>query len=110
MRCYLVDEITTPDMKKIETFLLENASASGMENLFWIEMPGNRLNGLQASHMECQPYRFAIELGKDWMSVEFLLRGSRDLRCRCGGYCTPGQRDFILEYVDSMLGDLNIGT
>jgi hypothetical protein len=110
MKCYLIDEITVPDMEKIEMFLREKAAMSGMENLFWMEMPGDRLNWLQAQHLECQPYKFAIELGKDWIKVEFLLRGSRDLICPCSGYCDPGQRDFILDYMDNMLGELNIGT
>ena len=75
-----------------------------------MEMPGDRLNRLQARHLECQPYKFAIELGKDWIKVEFLLRGSGDLICPCSGYCDQEQRDFVLEYMDNMLGELNIGT
>ena len=110
MRCYLIDEISISDMEKISGFLKENVLRSEMEDLFWVEIPKDYLNEIQTQHQKCQPYIFAIELGSDWIKTEFLVRNSKDLRCSCNSYCTPMQRNFILDFMDSMIGELNIRT
>ena len=110
MKSYYVDEISTSDLDKITGYLNENATESGMERLFWIEMPSDRLTGLQAEHTGCRPYRFAIETGDTWIRAELFVRTSVKFRCDCNGYCNENQKDFIMSYIDNMIYKLDIRT
>ena len=110
MRYILVDEISVTDMKKIRTFLREKAIESPMEGLFWAEIPKALLSETQSLHKDCQPFRFALETGKDWIKGELYLRSSNNLKCECGGYCNSGQKDFITDFIESMIGELGIST
>lgn len=110
MRSYLIDEISYPDMKKIDEFLKENAIKSDLEKIFWVKIPEDILNEIQFQHHNCQPYFFALELGQDWIKLEFFLRNLKNFKCECSGYCTNQQRDFILEYAQGMIKELGIKT
>ncbi len=110
MRYYLVDEISLSDMEKLNTFLRQDAIRSELEQLFWIQIPKELLNDIQAMHRECQPYQFAIEVGSEWLKAEFFIRSRNNLRCTCSEYCTPSQRDFIIQYIQDMLETLEIKT
>jgi len=110
MRSYFIDEISPRDMKKIEEYLRKNAIPSSIENLFWIQIPEGILTKEQIEHKECAPYMCAIELGKDWIKLEFFVRSSKSLRCSCTGYCTERQRSFLIDYVNRMINQLGIRT
>jgi hypothetical protein len=110
MRYYLVDEISLSDMEKLNTFLGQDAIRSELEQLFWIQIPNELLNDIQVMHRECQPYQFAIELGNEWLKAEFFIRSKNNLRCACSEYCTPPQRDFIIQYIQDILETLDIKT
>ncbi len=110
MKSYYIDEISRPDMGKITSYLNENAVESGMDKLYWIEMPEHILSGFQAKHSECQPHRFAIETGDSWIRAEFFVRTSVKFRCDCNGYCSETQQKFIMDYIDSMISRLDIRT
>lgn len=110
MKYYLADEITPSDIKKIDTFLRKNAFVSDLERLFWVELPTDYLNEEQSLHTDCQPHRFAIELGNDWIRAELFIRTQNSLLCPCGGYCNTKQRDFIFNYMEEIIDRLNIRT
>ena len=110
MRYYLIDEITSSDMEKINHFLQEEALKSPLEKLFWVQVPEKHLNDTQKAHCNCLPYVFAIELGQDWLKAEFFVRSQNDLKCSCSGYCTPVQRNFVIDYIQDMVETLEIRT
>ena len=110
MKYYLVDEISDKDMDKIRGFLKQNAVESQIEGLFWIELSEDLLNKQQSLHKGCQPYRFALEMGKDWIKAELFIRSSDNIRCDCSGYCNASQRDFISNFIESMISKLSIKT
>lgn len=110
MRAYLLDEIDTQRMQKIVAFLKENTSRSSMERIFWVPLPKDLLNPLQYKHARCGPHCFAVEVGNDWVKMEFFVRSLNTLRCGCAGYCTEPQRDHIIRFADRMLDQLNIQT
>ena len=110
MKSYYVDEISTSDLDKIKGYLNENAKESGMEKLFWIEIPQDCLTESQSEHPECSPHRFAIETGDTWIRAEFFVRTSVKFRCDCNGYCDDSQKKFIMSYIDNMLEKLDIRT
>lgn len=110
MKSYYVDEISKFDMEKITAYLCENAKGSGMERLFWVEMPSDFLTDFQSEHSLCKPYRFAIETGDRWLRAELFVRTSVKFRCDCNGYCNNRQKEIIMSYVDDMLNKLDIRT
>lgn len=110
MRSYLIDEVLPADIQRVETFLKENAIASGIDGLFWIRFPEELLNDIQHRHADCQPHVFAVELGKNWIRLELLARSLNAMRCECQVYCTSGQIAFVTDFAHKMLDDLHIRT
>ena len=110
MRYYLIDEISKPDMEKIDEFLKRNAISSEMEKLFWVQIPKELLSDIQSEHRDCQPHLFSIELGTDLMKVEFFIRNLNRFKCKCQGYCTLEQRNFILNFSQNIIEELGIKT
>ena len=110
MRQYLLDEIRRPDISRIRDYLHEHAQPSGLEGIWWVELADDLLSDTQQSHPQCRPFIFGIELGKDFLKFEFLIRSRQTMRCPCIGYATRGQRDFILAFADRLVQDLSLST
>jgi hypothetical protein len=106
----MLDEISSADMDKIRGFLRHRALASSLENIYWQEIPAGLYDRTQIAHEDCAPYVFAIETGRDWVKFELFVRSREILRCDCQGYCTPEQKDFILNFADQMLEACAVGT
>ncbi len=97
-------------MKKMRVFLQENASSSELDALFWVRLPQDLLSGIQYQHTACRPFVFAVELGEDWIKLEFFIRSLKGMRCSCQGYCTSQQRSFIISFAHRALENLDIKT
>jgi hypothetical protein len=110
MKAYVLDEISAEDIVNIIRFLKENTAQSTMEQIFWVKFPEDLLSPLQFRHTACQPHAFAVEVGPDWVKLEFLVRSLETMKCDCTAYCTNLQRDYIINFADGMLDQLNIGT
>jgi hypothetical protein len=110
MRAYLIDEISPTDMEKISLFLKKNCSQSSLDAIFWVEIPEELLTGVQYKHQTCGPHVFAIETGESWVKVELFVRSLKTMRCECQSYCSPQQREFILNFIQHMIDTLGIDT
>ena len=110
MRAYLIDEISSADMKRIVAYLEKSAVRSGVEDLYWVEMPEGMLNDKERRHLDRAPLVFAVELGPTWIKLEFFLRNLQDLRCPRAGYCTAEQRGFIIDYAHRIIEHLDVKT
>lgn len=110
MRSYVVDEISSDDLDLIITCLSEKASASGMKNLYWVDLPVEDLTEEQRDHVDCHPLRFAVEIGDSWIKAEFFIRSGKKIKCDCHGYCDDKQKKYIIRYIDSIISGLNIKT
>lgn len=110
MKYYLIDEIPVTDMERLSGFLSDNATASGLDKVFWINMPADCLNETQCSHADCHPYLFAIELGSGYLKAEFFVRTLKGFNCTCSGFPGEAQVRFIMRFVDEMIKKLNIKT
>lgn len=108
MKAFLIDEISRTDVDKITAFLKEHAASSIVDGIFWIRVPEDLLSGIQFEHKACQPHVFAVEIGRDWIKLEFLVRTLAAMRCPCQDYCTPQQRDFILRFGEHLLAENQI--
>jgi hypothetical protein len=110
MRQYLLDEISRSDTHRIRDYLGEHAQASGLQDIWWVDLQDDLLGPDQFEHKECQPFRFAIELGDDFLRFEFLIRSRNTMRCSCIDYATRQQRDFILAFADRLIDELEVKT
>jgi hypothetical protein len=110
MRQYLLDEISRGDIPRLREYLGQHASASGLEDIFWVDLSPDLLSPEQFAHQDCQPFRFAVEVGETFVRFEFLIRSEKTMRCACIAYATRQQRDFILAFADRLVADLSLRT
>jgi hypothetical protein len=108
MKQYVIDQLRTSDFESIQQFLDSHAESSGMEGIYWVNLPPELYSTIQSEHSKCQPYYFAISL--DWNSVAFelLIRSRQLIRCRCISYANRQQRDHILHFAECMIEDLQL--
>ena len=97
-------------MEKLSGFLKDNATMSGLDKVFWIYVPEKYFNETQCSHVDCQPYFFAVELGAGMIKAEFYIRTLKGFKCSCNGYADPNQSQFIIGFVDEMIRELDLRT
>ncbi len=110
MRSYLVDEISPSQKEKIKAYLIEHALSSDLNEIFWVKLPDDLLTEAQSKHRDCHPYVFAIELGRDWIKAECLIRSLNNMKCEAQAYCDPRQWVFITKFVHGIIKDLGIQT
>ena len=110
MRQYLLDEISRGDIPRIRAYLNEHALAAGLEDIWWVDLNEDLLSSEQFKHQDCRPFRFAVEVGENFVRFEFLIRSRQTMRCSCIGYATRVQRDFILAFADRLVEDLTLRT
>jgi hypothetical protein len=110
MKQYLIDEIARADLPRIKNYLNDRAKTSGLEGIWWVELGQEQLAAAQAAHPECQPHCFAVELGRNFLKFEFLIRSRQTMRCSCIGFATPSQREWIMNFADTLVADLELKT
>lgn len=108
MRQYVIDDIRFEDYEKIGRLLDETCGNSGIDGIYWIPIATDVLTPVQKSHMECQPYYFAIELHQDRISAELLVLSRKNMRCHCMGIATEIQRNWIIDFVEKIMSDSGI--
>ncbi|MBW1722289.1 MAG: hypothetical protein JRH13_14085 [Deltaproteobacteria bacterium] len=110
MRSYLMDEILPADIEKAKAFLMKNTLTAQLDNLFWVPLPEDYLSEIQSRHISCQPHVFAVEIGKDWIKMEFFVRSLKVMRCDCQSYCTSRQSAYIMSFGNQIVRELGIRT
>jgi hypothetical protein len=108
MRQYLIDEIPRAGMEAVSSYLKEKTVSSGMEEIFWLEIPEGLLSPIQETHKTCGPHYLAIETGKDFVKFEFLVRCRKRLRCECVQYVTPRQESFLMEFAQTLIQAIDL--
>jgi hypothetical protein len=108
MRQFLVDEIPTRQMGEVESYLKKKTVPSGLEKIYWLEIPQDLLSGLQWQHRECGPHYLAIETGKNFLKFEFLVRGRRRLHCDCVQYASQAQEAFLFDFAHQLIEALDL--
>lgn len=108
MKQYVIDELRRSDSKKIQSYIKEKFESSGLDNLYWIPLDPNILTDVQASHTECHPFYFAIEVESERISCELLVRTRNRVKCSCIKYATEKQRNWLIDRVDTLLAELSI--
>ena len=110
MRQYMLDEIARNDIPRVREYLNQHAVSASLDGIWWVDLPEDLLSPEQFSHQDCRPFRFAVELGDDFVRFELLIRSRETMRCACIGYATRQQRDFILAFADRLVEELALRT
>lgn len=108
MRQFVIDELSPMESDNIDSFLKRNLDKGPMIGLYWLSLPTDILSEAQQNHQDCGPYYCGVEMEKDKVRFEFLVRSHSNLHCDCIAYATPAQRQFILEFIDKMLDEEKI--
>ena len=108
MRQYVVDDLRYSDYEKLKSILDNTYGNSGVDGIYWIEIAADVLTPVQASHNDCKPYYFAVELDEDKISAEFLVRSRNNMRCPCMGLATGTQLNWIINFVELLLSETGI--
>jgi hypothetical protein len=108
MRQFLLDEIPHRHMEAIEEYLKKKTIPSGLEKIFWLEIPENLLSPIQGEHQACGPHYLAVELGQDFLKFEFLVRCRKRLRCDCVQYATQVQEAYLLDFARALIQTIGL--
>lgn len=108
MKQYVIDQLRPSDYEQIRSFLDERGAKTVFGEIYNVDLPKNLYTEIQAAHSDCQPYYFSIDLTLDKVAFELLIRSHQTLRCRCVGYATREQREFIIDFADGILTKYNI--
>jgi hypothetical protein len=108
MRQYVVDELRPEERERIKEYLDTYCELSDIKGLYWIRIPDDMLSSIQCEHRDCQPYCAAVELGDRFVKFEMLIRSRKKIRCKCVGFATPKQRDFLFSFIDTLINETRI--
>lgn len=103
MRQFVIDEVSPMERDNIDSYLKRNTQAGPMIGLYWIILPDDMLSEAQIGHEEHGPFYTAIEVEQHRITFEFLVRSKSNLHCTCIAHATKTQRDYILNFIDTML-------
>lgn len=110
MRQYVLDELPKKEMERLRDYLQTHTLPSGMEKIFWLELPSDLLDPLQWEHRTCGPHYLAIELGKEFIKFEFLVRARNRFRCDCIQYANQAQENFLIQFAHTLIEELELNT
>jgi hypothetical protein len=110
MKQYVVDELRRDDYQKLKKYLEDRFAQESVDGIFWVTLARDLLTHAQAEHTECYPLCFAIELEADRLICELLLRTRNRIRCSCIDYATEKQRNWIIQFIDTIFERLDIIT
>jgi hypothetical protein len=104
----MIDELSAQERDNLDTYLKKKLKAGPMTGIFWLQLPEDLWSAAQQGHDSCGPFYFGIDLGRDKLIVELLVRSESNLHCSCIAYATPAQREFVWSFVDTMLAEEQI--
>ncbi len=108
MKQYVIDQLREEDYEHIRDFLEKNGEKTVFDEIYWIDLPKDLYSSSQLEHAGCHTFYFAVNLTRNRVSFELLIRSRQTMRCSCIGYATKEQRDYIIEYADTILSRLGI--
>ena len=108
MKQYRIDQLREEDYYKLLNYLHDNADHTAMEEVYWVNLPDELYDTVQKQHIDCQPFYFAINLSFTSINFEWLIRSRERIHCNCIQYATKSQRDYIINFADNLLKELEI--
>ncbi len=108
MRQFVIDELSPMEKDNLDSYLKRTLQQGPMIGLYWLMLTEDLLAEAQQGHDECGPFYVAVDVGKDHVRFELLVRSHTNLHCSCIAYATPTQRKFVLDFIDRMLDEEKI--
>ena len=108
MRQIVIDELSPMERDNIDSYLKRNLQQGPVIGLYWLPLPVDLLSPLQLEHRQCSPFHIGVEVERYQVRFELLVRSTGNLHCPCTAYATPGQRQFIIDFIDRMLAEEHI--
>lgn len=110
MRCYLIEDFYPEQLARVVQALKDKGYASSLDDVFYLPVPQHLLTDEQREHApECGPHIFALEIADEGsLKLELLVRATGKLRCACVMYATAPQREYIIDFLDSFIRELDI--
>lgn len=108
MKQYVIDELRPGDAEKISNYLEQQLGPPSMGTIYWIPVPEAILSEEQSSHEACQPHYVVVDVEMSRLACELLIRTRNSVRCSCIGYANREQREWIIQYIDSLFDHLSI--
>lgn len=103
MRQFVIDELSPMECDNIDSYLKRSLKQGPMVGLYWMGIPPDLLSEAQQGHEDHGPFHVAVEVAGTSVKFEFLIRSHSNLHCSCIAHATSAQRQFILDFIDTML-------
>lgn len=103
MRQIVIDEISPMEHDNIDSYLKRTLKQGPMIGLYWIELTNDLLSEAQIGHEEHGPFYMAVEITRKEVRFELLVRSETNLHCSCIAHATATQREFVLNFIDTMV-------
>ena len=110
MKQYVIDELRLAEYDKLKAHLEQRFGPADLGSIFWIPIDSEYVSETQASHADCSPFYFAVELRDNALACELLVRTRARVRCGCIAYASAPQRNWIIEVIDGIFEQLGIRT
>ncbi len=106
MRQFVIDDLSPMERDNIDSYLKRTFRCGPMIGLYWVVLPPEMLSEVQQAHVvQCGPYYCGVEVEKNAVRFELLIRSHANLHCECIAHATPEQRHYILGLIDTMLAE-----
>ncbi len=105
MRQFVIDELSPMELDNIDSYLKRTIKLGPMIGLYWIELPPDLLGEAQQGHEEHGPFHMGVEVTRNGVKFELLVRSLSNLHCTCIAHATPAQRQFVLDFIDHMVAE-----
>ena len=108
MRQFVIDDLSPMERDNIDSYLKRNLKQGPMIGIYWLVLPEEILTETQKEHTDCSPFYFGVEVEKNLVRFEFLVRSNAHLHCDCIAHATSEQRQYVLDFLDTMLDEEQI--
>lgn len=105
MRQIVIDELSPMELDNIDSYLKRSITLGPMVGLYWLVLPSDLHSAAQQGHDDHGPFYMAVEVERDKVRFELLVRSQSNLHCTCIAYATSAQRQFVLDFIDRMIDD-----
>lgn len=108
MRQIVIDELSPMERDNIDSYLKRLLKQGPMIGLYWLELPTSLHSEKQQGHDDCGPFYLGVEVEDQRVRFELLVRSESNLHCTCIAHASAEQRQFVLDFIDTMVKEEQI--
>ncbi len=107
MRSYMIEEMDAGLLQALAEYLQNHGYQGPIDDIYWFQMPWQALSHMQQDHLQqCGPYIVSLELGRDWLKLELVVRAVNSFRCNCTAQADSRQRDYSIALLENILTEV----